>query len=466
MIHVKQQSSLLGTEQIPKLLLKLSLPAFIGMFVNAMYNVIDAIFIARGVGTIGVAALSITFPIQLMVVVGAATFGVGGASIISRRLGAKNVEEANKVFGHVVWLIIFFSMLITLSAFIFLEPLLKAFGATDLILPYASDYLRIILLGSIIFSFAMGTNNIVRSEGSAKIAMYTMIIGSIMNVILNPIFIFGLDMGIQGSALATILSQSTSAIWLLRYFLSGKSSLRFNWIGLKPDLHVVKEIILTGLPSFVMMSSTSLMMLSVNWVLVIFGGETQIAIFGIINRLITFTIMPIFGIVQGMQPIIGFNYGAGLSKRVTQTFKFGVYIATTICCLAWIMIMTVPSYLINIFSTEPNVITNGTIALRLIFLVAPLIGLPVVSSGLYQALGKTKKAFILSMSRSMLFLIPLVFTLPHFFNVTGVWIAFALADGLAFFLAGFILLKDRRTLFASSTNDDKKEDQRYAVNQA
>jgi putative MATE family efflux protein len=341
---MKEQASRLGTEKIPKLLLNLSLPAFIGMFVAALYNVIDAIFIARGVGTMGVAALSIAFPIQMIMAAGAATFGIGGASVISRRLGAKRVDEANKVFGHILWLIIFFSAISMTTALLFLEPLLKAFGATDLILPYAMDYLLVILMGSMIFSFAMGMNNVVRSEGNAKIAMYTMVIGAVVNVILNPVFIFGLDMGMRGAALATIIGQSTAAMWLLKYFLGGKSSLHISWIGWKPELRLVKEIILIGLPAFMMMSSTSLMVACVNWVLVTFGGETQVAIFGIINRLITISIMPINGIVQGMQPIIGFNYGAGLADRVTRTFKLGAYTATAIALTAWIVILTVPGF--------------------------------------------------------------------------------------------------------------------------
>ncbi|WP_246333896.1 MATE family efflux transporter [Thermoactinomyces mirandus] len=215
---MKQQSSRLGTEKIPALLVKLSLPAFIGMFVNALYNILDAIFMARGVGTIGLAALSIVFPIQMIISASAATFGVGGASIISRRLGEKRLNEANKVFGHIIWLIIFFSLIVMIAAFLLIEPLLRFFGATDVILPYAKDYLQIILIGSVIFSFAMGTNNVVRSEGNAKLAMNTMLVGTVVKLIITPIFIFGLEMGMRGAALSTIIGQSTSAIWLLKYF--------------------------------------------------------------------------------------------------------------------------------------------------------------------------------------------------------------------------------------------------------
>lgn len=445
---MKQQSSRLGTEKIPALLVKLSLPAFIGMFVNALYNILDAIFMARGVGTIGLAALSIVFPIQMIISASAATFGVGGASIISRRLGEKRLNEANKVFGHIIWLIIFFSLIVMIAAFLLIEPLLRFFGATDVILPYAKDYLQIILIGSVIFSFAMGTNNVVRSEGNAKLAMNTMLVGTVVKLIITPIFIFGLEMGMRGAALSTIIGQSTSAIWLLKYFLGGGSSLQINWIW-KPNFRLVKEIIGIGLPAFVMMSATSLMVVSVNRVLVSYGGEGEIAIFGIINRLLTFSDMPISGIVQGMQPIIGFNHGAGLAERVGRTFKLCAYIATGIAVITWIIIMTIPGLLMNIFTADHEMIKNGSEALRWIFFVTPMIGLPMVASGLYQALGKARKAFMLSMSRRVLFLLPFVFILPHFFGLKGVWLSFSLGDGMAFLLTAIILLKDRKPLFAS-----------------
>ncbi|SDZ41455.1 putative efflux protein, MATE family [Evansella caseinilytica] len=453
---MKQQSIRLGTEKIPKLLLNLSMPAFIGMFVHSLYNVMDAVFIARGVGTIGVAALSIAFPIQMIIGGVAATFGIGGASIISRRLGAKRVEEANQVFGHIIWLLLFFSALLMISALLFLEPMLKAFGATETILPFAADYLGIILMGSMFLSFAMGTNNVVRSEGNAKIAMYTMIVSAGMNMLLNPLFIFGLNMGIKGAALATIISQSLAALWLLKYFLSGKSSLSLNWIWL-PQFGTVKKIIQIGLPTFINMSASSLMFITVNWVLVVYSGEIQIAIFGILNRLITFSSMPILGIVQGMQPIIGFNYGAGAMARVKRTFQLCVFVATAVAVTTWAIFMAFPSFFLGIFSTDPAVVTNGVNALRLSFLAVPVIGLSIVVGGMYQALGKAKKAFILSMSRPILFLIPLVLILPQFLDVTGVWLAFALADGLSFLLAGILFFRERQTLFTHEPEESAEK---------
>ena len=302
-------------------MVSLSFPAFIGMFVMALYNIADTIFVARGVGTLGVAALSIAFPIQMIMGALAATFGIGGASIISLRLGANSPGEANKVFNHIIWMVGFFSILMTVAALSFLEPLLRIFGATENILPYAKDFLSIILVGSVFSTFAMATNNVARSEGNARIAMLTMIISAVINIILNPIFIFVLGMGIKGSATATVISQFIAAAWLLKYFVGEKSSLTVKWIRLLPDFKIVKEIVLIGLPSFIMMASASLMVVSVNWMLLVFSGEIQIAVFGIINRLMALAYMPINGVVQGIQPIIGYNHGAKLQGRVTQTIK-------------------------------------------------------------------------------------------------------------------------------------------------
>ncbi|UFJ39893.1 MATE family efflux transporter [Brevibacillus humidisoli] len=443
---MREQSTRLGTESIPKLLLNLSLPAAAGMFVSSLYNVVDTIFIARGVGTEGIAGLSIAFPIQMMIVAFAATFGIGGASIISRRLGAGSLEEANRVFGHIVWLIVWFSLLVVGMALFFLDPLLQAFGATADILPYARDYLLTILCGSVFFSFAMGTNNVVRSEGNAKTAMNTMMVSAIINTILDPIFIFGLDMGIQGAALATVIAQFCAAVWLLRYFTSGKSSLRLTWIGWKPDLNVVKEIIAIGISTFVRQVSFSLMFVVVNWMLVIYGGSLQVAIFGIINRLIAFSVMPMFGIVQGMQPIIGYNYGAGRPERVSDTVKLGIRVSSVIAVTIWVLVMLFPEFLFSIFTADQQVISGGTDALRWIFLMVPFVGFQMVTGGFYQALGKAKISFVLSLARQILFLIPILLILPQFLGLTGIWVAFPSADLLAFLLSLVIFFKDGREM--------------------
>ncbi|TDL33037.1 MATE family efflux transporter [Jeotgalibacillus sp. S-D1] len=444
---MKQQSTQLGTEKIPRLMLRFSVPAFIGMFVMALYNIADTFYIARGVGTTAVAALSISFPLQLIMTAFAAAIGIGGSSIISRRLGQGKLKEANEVFGHVVWLVGLMSVLMVITALTFLDPILTAFGATADVLPFAREYMSIILYGSLFQAFMMSSNNIVRSEGNAKIAMLTMIISAGLNIVLDPIFIFVLDMGIGGAAIATVISQAVGAVWIFLYFWTGKSSLTFRWIGFFPKPKVVKEIIAIGSATFVRQVAGSFMFIAVNWMLVIHGGETSVAIYGIINRIMMFAIMPMFGIVQGMQPIIGYNFGAKLYHRVSDTLKLGIMISTGIAVFVWGATMLFPTAMMSVFSTDSTVIEDGGEAIRWIFLVTPIIGFQMVTGGLYQALGKAKISFILSMARQLIFLIPLVLILPGFYGVMGVWIAFPIADILAFLLSLFFVWRDRQKLF-------------------
>nr|WP_245676693.1 MATE family efflux transporter [Bacillus solimangrovi] len=433
-------------------MVQLSVPAFIGMFVMALYNVVDTIFIARSVGTIGVAGLSIAFPIQMIISAFAAAVGIGGSSIVSRLLGAKKEEEANDVFGHIVWLVGVLSIIMVVIALLFLDPILRLFGATEATLPYASDYLSIILIGSLFLAFAMSTNNVVRAEGNAKMAMSTMLVSSGVNLALDPIFIFGLDMGVQGAALATVIAQACAAIWIFSYFKGGKSSLTFKWIGLIPNRRIIQEIISIGTSSFVRQVSSSLMFVVVNWMLITYGSNMEVAIFGIINRIIMFAIMPMFGIVQGMQPIVGYNYGAKQFNRVGNTVKLSFIIATVMSTAVWIIILLFPQLLFNVFTTDEKVIEEGASALRMIMLVAPTIGFQMVAGGLYQALGKARAAFILSISRQLIFLIPIVLFLPTMFGLAGVWAAFPLADVLGFLLALFIILMDKKTLFPNDAH--------------
>ncbi|WP_281976204.1 MATE family efflux transporter [Halobacillus litoralis] len=446
---MKEQSQRLGTQPIPKLLANLSIPAMIGMFVMALYNVIDTLFIARGVGILGVSGVSIGFPVMMIIMAISAAVGIGGASVISRRLGEDKPEEADQVFGNILFMIVAVSSFGLIGAFTFLEPLLKLFGATENILPYATDYLFPIMLGSIFFSFAFTTNSIIRSEGNSKFAMMTMIIPAVLNIILDPIFIFGLNMGVQGASVATVLSQATVTIVVLNYFLKGRSSLTIKAAYLKPQWKVIKEILTIGMPAFIRQVSGSGMMIAINLMLIKFGGEFEVGVFGIVQKLAMFTIMPMIGVLQGMQPIIGYNYGANNDSRLKETVLLGMKVVTVISTGIFVVMMVFPEGLMNIFTGDTETIETGAYAIRIMFALAMLIGAQVVSGGLYQALGMAKPALILSMARQVLFLIPLVLILPNFFGVTGVWLAFPLSDLLAFALSMIFLYKDRRLFFKS-----------------
>ncbi|MFD1019301.1 MATE family efflux transporter [Thalassobacillus hwangdonensis] len=447
---MNEQSQRLGTQPIPKLLRNLSVPAMIGMFVMALYNVIDTLFIARGVGILGVAGVSIAFPAMMIMMAVSAAVGIGGASVISRRLGEDRQEEANQVFGNVIFMIVAVSFFGLISAFTFMDPMLKLFGASDEILPYASDYIFPILVGSIFFTFAFSTNNIIRSEGNSKVAMITMVVPAILNIFLDAIFIFGLDMGVQGAALATVIAQAIGSVMVLVYFLGGKSSLNLHLKALKPQWLVIKETLIIGMPAFVRQVAGSAMMIAINSMLIRFGGEFEVGVFGIVQKLTMFTIMPMIGVLQGMQPIIGFNYGAKNYGRLRDTIVLGMKVVTIMSAGIFVIMMALPEVLMMIFTGDQQTIDAGAHAMRIMFAMAILIGAQVVSGGLYQALGKARPAFILSMARQVLFLIPLVLVLPHFFGVTGVWLAFPLSDVLAFTLSMVFLYKDRQLFFKSS----------------
>ncbi|MBC1420031.1 MATE family efflux transporter [Listeria fleischmannii] len=443
---MKEQSKRLGVEGIGSLMARLSIPAFVGMFVMGMYNIVDTIFVSYGVGSDGVAALSIAFPVQMILMAMAAMFGIGGASIISRSLGAGEQERANQIFHQVIWLVILSSIFIAIVTFIFIDPLITIFGAPAEIHTMTKDFLTLILLGAVFQTFAMAMNNIVRSEGNAKTAMLTMIISAVLNMILNPIFIMGLHMGVRGSALATVIAQAVGAVWLLIYFLSGKSTLSLNGFKFRLDGKLSLRIMAIGFPSFIMMSAGSVVTIAVNWMLQLFGGTLAIAVYGVANRIASFVIMPINGITQGMQPIVGFNYGSRQLDRVIRAVKLGMVVATILSLIAWGVVELFPSQLVRIFSDEPEMISEGTNALRLMLLAAPTIGFQIVCGGLYQALGQARISFVISLMRQIICLVPLLLILPQFFGLMGVWYAFPIADVIAFSVCFFILTKTWRRM--------------------
>ncbi|ADC51064.1 Na+-driven multidrug efflux pump [Alkalihalophilus pseudofirmus OF4] len=454
----KMKSDKLGTESIPKLLRDLSIPAMIGMFVMALYNVVDTIFISYGVGIEAVAGVTIAFPVMMIIMAVSAAMGIGGASVISRRLGEKRGDEANQVFGNIISIILLISIIGVIASFTFLEPMLVLFGASPDILPYAVEYMFPIMLGTFFFSFAFATNNIVRSEGNAKFAINTMIIPAVLNIILDPIFIFGLNMGVQGAAVATVISQAAVTVVILRYYLTGQSSLSLAWEDLKIKWSIVKEVVSVGMPAFVQQASGSIMMIAINTMLIQYGSDLYVGIFGIIQRILMFAVMPIIGVMQGMMPIVGYNYGAKQFERMRETIWLTLKVVVISSVVIFLSMMIFPAWFMRIFTADPEVIEAGASAMRILFLTFFVVGVQVVAGGLYQALGKPKPALILSLSRQIVFLIPLVLILPRFFGVSGVWIAFPIADVLSFVLASVLLYKDRDTILVKGKEEEVKED--------
>ncbi|MED3647161.1 MATE family efflux transporter [Halalkalibacterium halodurans] len=449
----KQQSERLGTEAIPKLLRSLSIPAMIGMFVMALYNVVDTIFISYAVGIEGVAGVTIAFPIMMIMMSMAGALGIGGASVISRRLGERRGEEANQVFGNILTVILVLSVIGFISAFTLLGPALQLFGATSVTQGYATDYLFPILLGSIFFFFAFAANNIIRSEGNATFAMVTMIVPAVLNILLDVLFIFGLNMGVLGASIATVIAQASVTGLVLRYFLTGKSTLSLHWSDLRMKGSVIKEVCLVGLPAFVQQSSASLMMIAINSMLLRFGSDFYVGVFGLVQRIMMFVMMPMMGIMQAMQPIVGYNYGAKQYSRLRETVMLGFKVATIFSIGIFALLMLFPEALLRVFTADREVIQAGVSAMHILFCVTFLIGAQIVAGGLYQSLGKSKQALILSLSRQIIFLIPLVLILPHIFGLSGVWWAFPIADVLSFILTVVLLYRDRNVFFLKTKEE-------------
>jgi putative MATE family efflux protein len=443
-VQMGNHSEMLANEKIGRLLFKLSAPAIVGMIVQALYNLVDAIFIGRGLGVLAIGGIAIVFPIQMLIMAVAQTIGIGGASIISRSMGSGDIKRAEKTMGNVFSLVVIISVVVTVFGSIFILPILKLFGATENILPYSLEYLRIIFLGTIFFTFAMATNNVVRAEGNAKVAMFTMLISAGLNIFLDPIFIFGLKMGVAGAALATVIAQATTAIYLVYYFLSGKSEMRFHSKDLKLNRDILKETFAIGAAAFFRQVAGSIMAVILNNLLVFYGGDISIAVFGVINRLLMFTFMPMFGIVQGLQPIVGFNYGAKQFRRVKEAIDLSILITTIMSTLGFLILMSSPHVLLGIFNKDMNFINHGKHAIRIIVLAFPLIGFQIVGASMFQAIGKAVPSLILSMSRQILFFIPLVLILPLFFQLNGVWLAFPAADILSFLITLILFAREMK----------------------
>ncbi len=438
------RQNMLENETITRLLIKLSLPATVGMIVNALYNIVDTIFIGRGIGYLAIGGLTVAFPVQMVIMAIAQMIGIGAASIISRNLGARDNEKADHVAGNSFFAVVFLGTLICIVGLTFINPILRAFGATDVLLPYAKEYLQVILVGSIYFPFAVSTNNLIRAEGNAKVAMFSMIIGTVLNIILDYIFIFPLAMGIRGAALATIISQLVSVIYILIYLYSGKSTLKVKLHHLKPDLKIIYEIMAIGFPSFARQVAGSITAIILNNSLAFYGGEMALAVYGVVNRVIMFLFMPLFGIVQGMQPIAGYNYGAKKLHRVKSVLKLSLIVTTVFATISTLFGELFPSLIIGLFDNNADLINNGSFALRIVISMVPIIGVQIVGAAFFQALGKVLPSLLLTLSRQVLLFIPLVLILPRIYGLgmLGIWITFPIADILSTIFTVIVLKRE------------------------
>ncbi|MBN1326385.1 MAG: MATE family efflux transporter [Candidatus Cloacimonetes bacterium] len=436
-----EKKHILADDNVNKLLLKLSVPAMTGMITMALYNVVDTIFVGRGIGFLAIAGLSIVFPIQIVVMAVGQLVGIGAGSCISRYLGAQQREKARTVLGNAYLMTISASLLITLTGLILAEPLLKLFGATEQILPYARDYYKIIIFATILFTTAMASNNILRSEGRARAAMLTMIIGAVLNILLDPLFIFVFHLGVKGAALATVLSQFIAVLYVIFIMRWGKGSIKIGISHFKPDFRVIGEITAIGMSSFLRNIAGSMIFILINNSLSMYGGDMAIAAYGIIQRMLRFLFMPIFGIAQGMQPIVGYNFGADLPDKIRRVIRTALISATAMATFGFIIIQLFAPLIIAVFTEDSRLIGISSRAVRSMILVIPLIGFQIVGTTIFQAMGKALPSLLLSMSREILFLIPAVIVLPRHLGLSGVWISFPIADIFSFLLTLILYLR-------------------------
>ena len=429
----------MAVEKIPKLLLKFSLPAIIGLIVNALYNIVDSIFVGRGVGDLGLAGVTVSFPIVTTFMACVMLIGMGATSLISIRLGEKKSSEAEQIMGNAFVLLLIVGASLSILGLIFLKPLLIFFGASPDVLPYAMDYLRIILLGNVLFAIGTGMNNFIRAEGNPNTAMNTMLIGTVCNIILDYVFIFIFHWGIKGAALATIISYGVSSTWVLYYFFAKKSSLRIRRVNLRPKRAVVKGIFIVGFPTFVLQVTNSVQQLILNRSLVYYGGDMALAVSGVIMSITMFLVMPAMGISQGAQPIIGYNYGAKQFDWVKDTLKLSVMGATAIVTFGFVITKIWPAQLIGLFNKNPQFIDMGVRGMDIFLKFIPLVGMQMISSSYFQAVGKPNQATILSLSRQVIIFIPLLIILPRMWGLEGVWWSAPFSDLGAFVLTGLWL---------------------------
>lgn len=437
----------LEKEKPGKLIFEFSLPAIIGMMVMASYNIVDRIFVGRGVGSLAISGIAITFPALIIFMAFSMLIGIGAAAVISIRLGEKKVKEAEETLGNALTLSLITSIIIVAIFYIFLDPILVAFGGTGEVFQYAKDFSVVMLLGGVFQMVSFTMNNIIRGEGNPKMAMTTMIIGAVLNMILNPIFIFWLHWGIKGSAWATVFSQLVSVTWVLAYFFGKKSHVHFHFKNLTLKKDIVKKIFSIGVSPFTMQIGASVVIVIFNKSLEHYGGDMAIASMAICNAVAMFIVMPVFGINQGIQPIIGYNFGAKLYNRVRKVFEIAISSSTIICIIGFFVVMFFSEDIISFFSKgDPELVTIGAKALRIYLLLLPLVGYQIVNGAYFQSVGKPKQAVILTITRQLLILIPALLILPKFFQLDGIWIAVPVSDGISAVVSGIFLINELKNL--------------------
>lgn len=450
---------LMGTEDMTKLLIKFSLPAIVGMIVNALYNIVDRIYIGRieGTGHFDIAGVGLSMPAMTISFAVALMVGMGGSTLISLRLGEKKKELAEKYLGNVIALGVVLSLLLTIFTIGNIDWVVNFLGASENTFRSAKSYLSIVSLGFIFSIVGYSANASIRSDGSPKIAMGTLLIGAILNIILDPIFIFVLKMGVSGAAIATIISQFASMAWAVYYFCSPRSGMKLHLKNMKLKSQYVQHIVRQGIAPFFLQMASGMVIFTLNSVLKNVSGDLAVAAMTIVQGIVTFFIMPIFGINQAVLPTVGYNYGAKLYSRVKGLLSRAIIGATIFSMIGFLSVQFLSKYFVYVFTNNQEVVAITAKGLKIYTAMFPFIGFQIVSSIYFQAIGKPKATLFLTLSRQVIFLIPLVILLGNRYGAMGVWIAAPIADFFAFAVTFTMIRREMKNLEVKEKSLANKE---------
>ena len=439
MSEVKGAAMELGTERIRKLLVQYAVPAIIAMTASSLYNMVDSIFIGHGVGALAISGLALTFPLMNLAAAFGSLVGVGAATLVSMRLGQRDYETAQRILGNVVVLNLIIGISFGLLTLVFLDPILYFFGASDATIGYAREYMSVILWGNVVTHMYLGLNAVLRAAGHPRKAMYATILTVTINAILDPLFIFGFGWGIRGAAIATVLAQILALVWQFRIFSDRNELLHFRRGIYRLKGKIVRNVLAIGMSPFLMNLAACFIVILINKGLKEYGGDLNIGAYGIVNRLGFFFVMIVMGINQGMQPIAGYNFGAGQYGRVTKTLKLTIIYATGVTTFGFVAGMLFSDLVVSIFTSDAELIALSAKGLRIVVMFFPIIGFQMVTANFFQSIGMASKAIFLSLTRQMVVLLPCLIILPRFFGAAGVWYSMPISDLLASLIAAAML---------------------------
>lgn len=435
----KKETLTLGTAPIGKLLGQYALPAIIAMTASSLYNIVDSVFIGHGVGPLALSGLTIAKPFMDICAAFGSLVGVGASTLVSIKLGQRDYESAQRVLGNVIVLNILLSAIVTAVGLIWLDPILRLFGASDMSLQYAHDYMVPILIGNILTHIYFGLNNVLRSSGHPTASMVATIVAVVANIILDPIFIFVLGMGVRGAALATMISQAIAVIWQFTIFCNPKELLHFTRRMWRLDRKIVFDSLAIGLSPFLMNLAHSVVVIILNNQLKIYGGDMAIAAYGVINRFTFVFAMIVMGLNQGMQPIAGYNYGARRYDRMLQVFRLTAIWATGVTTLVFLLAEIMPQYMVQMFTHDEGLVNICVPAMRIVLCVFFCTGFQMVTGNFFTSIGMAGKSIFLSLTRQVLYLIPLSLLLPIGLGLNGVWVSLPISDLLSAMTAAVML---------------------------